>query len=186
MSNDIIILGFGEQPLDFFKKASALAGKEAVIDTDAARMAGAVIAVGSEKALSDLKKRLQPGAEAIEKAKNPHVSAAACLWLASGERGTSSETMFTVMTGIDALKGWRKDHPYDPDDFRRCRLLLEQVPELAPMLPKMAGVSPQWTELVRIWDELCTTMDEEAPDWRDGRNWSCPKTYNLIKKATGR
>lgn len=182
--DDIIILAFGEQPLDFLKKASALAGKDAVIDQDAARMAGAVIAVGSSKALDDLKKKLATSAKAAEKDKHPYLSEAAARWLASGKRGISSDTMFTTMTGIDAMGNWHQDHPYDPADFRRCRLLLEQVPELAPMLPKMAEVSPQWAELVRMWSKICAAMDEESPKWRAGGG-RCPITYKLIKDAIG-
>lgn len=108
------------------------------------------------------------------------------LWLANGKRGISSETIFTMLTGINALGDHSHSHPYDPDDLKRCRLLLEQCPQLQNIFYEMEKVSKEWAFLVANWDELCKTMDEEAPDWRNGKG-SAPKTYgmmkNLLRKA---
>lgn len=52
-------------------------------------------------------------------------------WLASGERGISSNTIVTCLTGINALGGHWHSHPLDPDDMTRCRKLLERVPLLS-------------------------------------------------------
>lgn len=104
-------------------------------------------------------------------------------WLASGERGISSNTMFTHLTGINALRQWRMDVPHDPDDLRRCRLLLEQVPELAARFPLMRDVSPEWARLVNIWPELCAAMDAEVPDWRAGLSRAAQKTFVMIQNA---
>ena len=101
-------------------------------------------------------------------------------WLANGERGISSNTMFTVLTGIDALNGWRYDHPHDPDDLKRCRLLLERCPQLKNVFFEMEKVSKTWALLVSDWDNLCKTMDEECPEWRNGKG-SAPKTYEMMK-----
>jgi hypothetical protein len=101
-------------------------------------------------------------------------------WLANGERGVSSNTMVTHLCGIDATGDWGADHPHDPDDLSRCRKLLEQVPELAPMLPRMATCLPGWGALVWRWQELCDLMDEEAPEWRTGKG-SAPKTFALMR-----
>jgi hypothetical protein len=109
----------------------------------------------------------------------------ACLWLASGETGLSSEAMFwrfVQIYGVRDLRVHPKDHPYDPDDLKRCRLLLEQVPEFAAFLPAMADMSSTWKRLVDHWDELCSLMDAECPDWRDGRFVSPTKTYALMQK----
>lgn len=104
-------------------------------------------------------------------------------WLANGERGISSNTIVTHLTGINAMGQWgRRDHPHDPGDLSRCRLLLEQVPELRmPFVAHMATCSPVWAALTRAWDELCALMDEEAPHWRDGRG-SAPKTYRRMSE----
>lgn len=101
-------------------------------------------------------------------------------WLASGQRGISSNTIFTFLTGINALDNSRHSHPHDPDDLKRCRLLLEQCPQLKNIFDDMKKVSKEWGFLVSDWDELCKTMDEEAPDWRNGKG-SAPKTYGMMK-----
>lgn len=173
--------------MNFLGKVMKVVGQEAVMDPDLARMAGAMMVAGPEDALAALRKRLEAGALHAEAQKNPGLSFNAVRWLAHGERGISSDTMFTVITGVDALKDWHKSHPYDPADFSRCRLLLEQVPELKPLfVDKMREVSKEWLELVRQWDNICQTMDEEAPKWRDGEGSYCPKTYELIKRAIDR
>lgn len=185
-----VVLAFGPQPLDWISKASKICGEDAVMDPDVARMAGANLAAGAPEALAALRKLLAAGAlEAASKA-NPGMSEAAVRWLAHGERGVSSETIFTHLTGVNALGSWRHkigDVPYDPAEFRRCRLLLEQVPELVPLFPKMAEMSPKWANLIQAWDEICKAMDLESPDWRElGNGQAAPTAYQLIKKAIGR
>lgn len=108
-------------------------------------------------------------------------------WLASGERGLSSNQMVEHLTGMPAVgKSWgryRPHYPIDPDDLRRCRLLLEQVPLLALRLPQMATCSAVWAALVDHWDELCQTMDAECPKWRD-RGGSAPRTFKRMQELT--
>ena len=184
-----VVLGFGPQPMDWFGKVSKVCGRGAVLDQDIARMAGATLAGGTPAALDLLRKRLEAGALQAERAANPWASEAAMQWLAAGERGMSSEAMFQHLTGIKCVKdsGWRaanSAHPYDPADLRRCRLLLEQVPELQMLLPKMADLSGPWARLIRDWDVICSTMDAEAPDWRNPRRAStASRTRDLIKAA---
>lgn len=102
-------------------------------------------------------------------------------WLASGERGESSNTMVTHLTGINAHRpNGRNTEPHDSGDLNRCRKLLEQVPELQPLLTKMATCSGPWAQLVAHWQELCDLMDEEAPRWRDGEG-SAKKTYDRMR-----
>lgn len=103
-------------------------------------------------------------------------------WLANGERGLSSETIFTYLTGVNALSDRWATHPCDPADLRRCRLLLEACPELIPKFPTMAKSSPVWKSLVENWLALCALMDAECPNWRDTNSrWSAPLTYHLMK-----
>jgi len=99
------------------------------------------------------------------------------VWLMNGERGSSSNAMVAHIMGM----GGTADHPYDPDDLRRCRLLVEQVQVIEICLPSMASCSPVWARIVAHWDELCSLMDAEAPDWRSRRG-SAPKTYALLQK----
>jgi hypothetical protein len=102
------------------------------------------------------------------------------LWLLNGERGLSSNAMVAHIMGM----GGTADHPYDPDDLRRCRLLVEQVPLIAGCLPSMASCSPVWANIISHWDELCSLMDVEAPEWRQG-NGGAPQTYALLRKLRG-
>lgn len=115
-------------------------------------------------------------------------------WLNSGERGLSSDAIFMHLTGFPANGGrtWAINYPSDPDDLRRCILLLEQVPEFAPRISEMSFVSPVWAALSSQWDLLVQELKEEAaafPGGWKGRHWSCPRTYEhmrlLINEARG-
>lgn len=108
-------------------------------------------------------------------------------WLASGSRGLSSETIFTAITGVRIGDADDVNHPWDPDDFRRCRLLLEACPEIAAELPKMSIASRAWAALVPRWNDICTLMDEETPNWRTPSRFdTAPRTYALMKEILGR
>lgn len=173
MTNGYVFLAFEPFPVDAMGTVNKLLGKGAVVDADVARMAGAIMAAGDKEALAALRERLEAGALKAVREENPELSKAAARWLAGGERGVSSNTMFTVLTGVNALGEWPKDHPYDPDDFRRCRKLLDAVPELKERLPLMATVSAEWEALVAKWDDICWSMDNELPE----------RAYTLIKRA---
>lgn len=83
----------------------------------------------------------------------------ALAWLEHGERGVSSEAIFSHLTGVPLCS--RLSPPYDTGDLRRCRRLLAAVPEFAARLGEMRNVSPQWNALVERWDELCALADSE-------------------------
>lgn len=102
-------------------------------------------------------------------------------WLLRGERGVSSEAIASHMTGIP-FGGRSMSPPSDPSDLRRCRLLLERVPEFAPRVNEMATVGKGWAAIIAIWNDLCRTMDEESPYWRDMRG-KAPKTYEMMSMA---
>lgn len=183
-----VVLGFGQQDMDWFGKAAKVCGKKAIPCPDTARMAGANLAAGTPEALAALRQRLTAGALQAQQEATPGLSMAAAQWLASGERGLSSEFMFQHLTGIQTLRDhWADEprHPSDPADLRRCRLLLEQVPELQAKLPLMAKASRPWAALIASWEQICATMDEETPQWRVPRcGQRASKTYDLIKQAT--
>lgn len=67
-------------------------------------------------------------------------------------RGSSSQTIFSFMTGKLGLK--QKDHPLDVDDWERNRALLLCYPEFHARLPEMASISPEWKRLVDYWDVI--------------------------------
>lgn len=185
----VVVLAFQPQPLDFISKAAKLCGPDAVMDPDVARMAGANLAAGTPAVLAALRTRLEAGAIAASEKETRGLAlpAGAVEWLAAGERGTSSNTMFAVLTGIEAARDGHRGHPRDSADLRRCRLLLEAVPALAERLALMRNESPEWAALAAAWEEICRVMDDETPDWRDPNcNGVASRTYELIKKANGR
>lgn len=105
----------------------------------------------------------QPAAKDIPAA----LSVEAARWLAHGDRGISSETIFTVLTGLSLLDEDEMFHPIDGEDFRRCCLLLDGCPELAARFDTMRPISPEWNALVRAWYSIFSVMAEENPQWRD-------------------
>lgn len=103
-------------------------------------------------------------------------------WLATGERGTSSNTLFKALTGVDALGGGVGSHPRDPDDFRRCELLLRAAPELRCELERVANISPVWEKLVVEWDGLVALIDEEAPEaWSSRPGGRARRTFERME-----
>jgi hypothetical protein len=94
------------------------------------------------------------------------LSTAAQMWMATGERCRSSETLFTYLSGVDVLGDHGDTFPMTLSDFRRCRLLLEECPELWEKRKRLGFVCKEWAELVSFWDDLCMMHDLESPEWR--------------------
>lgn len=111
------------------------------------------------------------------------LSHAAVEWLIHGEHGLSSEAIFHhLLLGCHGVD--RYHYPHDPDDFRRCELLLRAVPELRPLLPRMAGVGPEWAALVSRWDELAELLESECPGaYRGIRSGRAPLCYAAMREA---
>lgn len=184
------VLITGAVPMASFGVLTQLAPHGSVMDPNCARMWGANFAFGPEEELAALRKDGAATAEQRVRMEHPGASGEAVKWLAGGERGISSNYIFTYLTGINAMQGWdttRDCHPHDPADFRRCQLLLEQVPELQRVFHRMARPSNEWDRLVKAWPDIIAAMDEETPGWRDGKTrQKATKAYNLIKAAIGR
>ena len=95
-------------------------------------------------------------------------------WRERGAVGTSSETIMAAMTGL----GCRTyDYPYDPDDYRRCRLLFDLIPEWRPEIWKVALRFPWMAPFVAAWDEFDRLWDEEAASGK------APKLYAAMGAA---
>lgn len=103
-------------------------------------------------------------------------------WLLSGERGLSSEAMVRYLSGTGHGR-WGWDYPHDPDDFRRCQLLLQSCPSVAREFPRMAGASPVWAALVERWDDIHAAIEDQAPGYvsRFPRGASARKGYELMR-----
>jgi hypothetical protein len=92
-------------------------------------------------------------------------------WLVSDEVGMSSKFLAFKLSGSPlALSEY--EHPYDPDDFQRCRKMLDAVPELKDKLNIMANESKVWAGLVQDWDLICQLIDDDK----------CSDAYKLINK----
>jgi hypothetical protein len=98
-------------------------------------------------------------------------------WLCGTDTGTSSKTIFSVLSekNLPATVRLRPDVPHDPDDFGRCYRLLEQFPAWRSRLPEVAAKYPQWGPLVREWERLSHLFEQESPTMR------CPKLYDAMK-----
>lgn len=83
-------------------------------------------------------------------------------WIVFGEVGTSSKTIWAVLTGAVTayVNSWDFDVPHDMDDFSRCYKLIALFPAWRSRLPEVAAVFPAWTPFVREWDNLCQLYRE--------------------------
>jgi hypothetical protein len=89
----------------------------------------------------------------------------AMFWIANGEHGSSSMTMWNCLMGN---KGFPINHPYDPDDFKRCYKLLKIVPEWRTQLDKMKPLSEAWKNLVENWDKLEAMYEQNIrEEWKN-------------------
>lgn len=186
----VVILHFGPAPIELVSKAAKVAGHDAVLDPRVAQMAGAVFAAGARAALDKLRARLEAGAvqHAQQQTRSVNLPDGAVEWLGAGERGVSSETIFSRLTGFNVLRG-RGDHPHDPADFRRCELLLDAVPDLRTKLPRMAELGPVWAAFVARWGDIVASLDAECPGWRAATHGQVARnTYALMRNiiATAR
>lgn len=106
-------------------------------------------------------------------------------WLASGERGISSEAIVSHLTAdpVGSYR-WSTDWPHDPSDFRRCQLLLNAVPLARLAFPAMSTRGPQWARLVQSWDEIHASIECEVPNYLEGRaSGSAPQAYRLMQRV---
>ncbi len=176
---------FGSIPVDDFVALTKTASQTDVADTQLAMVAGASVAFGPAEACRELKARYaQERAVALATA-YPELPHAAITWVAHGEHGLSSLAIFRRMTRVvpyPIRAGNESAYPHDAADFRRCRLLLEQVPEWRARLAEMREVSPDWDRLIEEWDALCESLDTETPDWRTSEG-QAPVTSARIRQV---
>lgn len=166
---------------------------DGIIDSDLARVAGVAIAIGRKDACATLKKSFLPHyrRRVMNVFGDSGLGEGALEWLVSGEHGASSRAMFAHLSGLDLsqidphVAEDRAAYPRDPDDFRRCRLLLDRAPEFAERLDEMSSLSPLWSRLVPAWPRLCALMDSEVPNWRETGRGSAPETKALMDSILG-
>jgi hypothetical protein len=99
-------------------------------------------------------------------------------WIRNGDTGTSSETIWSVLSG-HPVKSY--GIPYDPADFGRCYRLLTVMPEWRGRLHLVAAKFPKWEPLVAAWDELTALYEAEVPNHKG----VAPKLYARIQELNG-
>lgn len=102
-------------------------------------------------------------------------------WLTNGDTGTSSKTIWSVLTGRRITEPYfSPDVPHDPADFGRCYRLLKVMPSWRARLSEVALKHSAWTPLVEAWDELTALYEEELP------NGTAPKLYARMRELRER
>jgi len=169
---------YGHMPLLDWLRMLKQASDFDVLHPEVARMLGATAVLGPPQGLARIREQEAPAAMGRVRAQlgraARRLSPEAIRWLAAGEQGLSSLALFTLLTGIrpQHYGGPALDLPHDAGEFRRCRLLLEQVPTLQRALEALARrvgdhELVSWAALAETWDDLCAQMDHEWPDWRE-------------------
>ena len=98
-------------------------------------------------------------------------------WLCCGRVGSSSKAIAQHLCGLPCNGDW----PYDPDDFSRCLMFLEAVPEARAELHRMAEVNRHWAALVARWSDIEATFRSEMIT---PRVWfAAPKTMKLMREV---
>ena len=95
---------------------------------------------------------------------NNETTQKAMYWRNNGRVGLSSLTLWLHLLDVRHPESGRVDGnaaPYDWDDFRRCYLLLEAVPEWKDKLVIMKSVSPIWSNLIDNWQDLTSLYKQE-------------------------
>lgn len=100
----------------------------------------------------------------------------AAWWRKRGEIGTSSLTIWCFFTeGRNPHRDF--NWPLDPDDYRRCKLLLDLIPEWRENLGKIETRFAWFKPFADRWADFETLWAEEAP------KKSCSKLYDAMKAA---
>lgn len=106
------------------------------------------------------------------------ISERASFWLKHGEQGMSSKAIFQRLGRHQFDKDYR-NHPSDPDDFKRCYKLLEMIPEWKPLIGEMASVSNEWSNLSDNWTKLTDMYEKNVKE--DWKNYKEIGMYEFMK-----
>jgi hypothetical protein len=97
-------------------------------------------------------------------------------WRNRGEIGTSSLTIWCAFIGKLSPHG-RFDYPHDPDDFHRCKQLLDLIPEWRETLGEVVHRFSWFYPFSSRWNEFEALWAEESSKKR------CPRLYDLMQVA---
>jgi hypothetical protein len=130
-----------------------------------ARM-GATLAFGTPEALDRLRAANLPAGPAVQReiaaARAAGLSEVAIRWLDGYERGSSSDALFSVTTGVQVGNPERaRALPGSPDDLDRCLELARNVPEVRDNLERARTLGEKWARLLDHWQELASLPEAE-------------------------
>lgn len=113
------------------------------------------------------------------------IEKAVLIWMSEGETGLSSMSLARETAGLphpDRGAWGAISAPSDPADLRRCRLLIEAVPEARQAVDSLALKHQGWRGLAAAWDEINRLYEEEAAGgWQNKAH----PTYSAMKEALG-
>jgi len=93
-------------------------------------------------------------------------------WKDRGEQGVSSDTIYSAFCGGQPRHA---APPRDPADFRRCKQLLDLIPEWRADLDRVSKVYPWFKPMIDQWAEIERLYELEAAGRR------APKTYTFMQ-----
>lgn len=86
-------------------------------------------------------------------------------WFHHGEKCNASEAIALTLIGAEPkVIYWRNGsdcHPVSSDDFRRCYLLMQTLPDASLITRLNALHRTAWPHIVRAWGTLSTLYEEE-------------------------
>lgn len=99
-------------------------------------------------------------------------------WMTNGETGQSSKSIWAYFMGQKEL---HPNHPYDPDDFRRCYKLFKVIPEWRARVSELKCLSVEWHRLSLHWDKLTDMYEQnEREQWK---NYKSIGMYEFMKEV---
>jgi len=109
---------------------------------------------------------------------NKDIQERAMWWINNGETGSSSKTMWNCFLGNT---NFSINHPYDPDDFKRCYKLLQAIPEwkTSQYMNKLSQLSTPWKNLVENWDKLTEMYEQNVKE--EWKNYKKIGMYEFMK-----
>lgn len=109
-------------------------------------------------------------------------------WIATGEVGISSKTIWAALMGVPFTRKTQFDTPSDTDDFQRCFKLLHDVPGFRERLPEVGAWFPKWKPFCEHWAELETLWISIFVEWHSHIRSqhlkdTCDKMYKILKEC---
>ena len=186
-------------PVEQMSEVLLAAGESSVVAPDLAQDVGAVLFAGPAQAIKARREARAAQPLPAEKQTGHPVVDLILDWFHSGERGQSSEALAVaglMRHGDERVQAEWADHaayracahPHDPDDLRRCLLLIRHVPVLRQEVDALAEESAHWAALARHWDELRAQISQEVcpSRWLEPPEGAqAPETYRRMKAVLG-